>query len=855
MSIHNLQCQFQRENRMAPCKEPIFSWDYGNQTVLPCGAQVSLRQGELPIWGCTIDPETVRMIYDGPELCSASRYTVRVSATWSDGSKDCAELEFDTAPDVLQDLGDSWMWLDNACVHPYVVNEHYTGYSSPFFRRNFMVSGAVKRAVLYASALGVYDWELNGDRVSKDLFAPGWTDYRRRIPLQAYEVTPYLKQGENRLDFCLGDGWYRGFIIFHDRNYGDIPLKLFCCLCIEYTDGRFETIGCDDEWRAGTGTLLYSDFQMGEWYAPVPNEREDAFFRFAVCVQHDSALTARLEPQVAPPIRKIASFTPKLLHWHGNQAILDIGQNIAGFLSVTLKNIPAGRVITLTYGEMLEPDGGVYTANLRIAEQTDRYTTMGLPEESYCPRFTSHGFQYVSVEGICPDEWERISLTAEAISTDCATTGTFLCGDSLVNRLYANILWGQRGNFSSVPTDCPQRNERLGWTGDSQIFCATACYNQDCQTYYQKYCLDMEDGQMPNGAVPDVIPLLYSPEGDLLFEQGNAAWADAGIIIPWRLYTFYHNEALLRRSYPAMRRYAEFLVEHAEDDVYSRADYGDWLNIDEDTPRNVLGTAYAAYDMALMAQAAAVLGYPTDAKRYQDRFTRFSNGFQRHFVGPDDRIAGDTQTAYVVALRFGLYRSDEQRKRFAAHLADRIADRDGHLSSGFVGISYLLPVLCENGYTSLAYDLLLNQTYPSWLYSVVNGATTIWERWNSYTLEGGFGDVAMNSFNHYSLGSVGEWMFSHCAGIIPTSDGIRFCPYPDRRLGWCQATFRTVGGEVASEWSYEEGGLRLYFFVPATVKASVCLPATLRNGQIVYSATERLERELSPGEHLVFLPL
>lgn len=855
MSIHNLQCQFQRENHMAPCKEPVFSWDYGNRTALPCAAQVSLRQGDLPIWGCTIDPATVRLTYDGPELCRATRYTFCVSASWSDGSKDRVQLEFDTEPAVLQDLGDSWMWLNNDYVRPYSVNEHYIGYSSPFFCRTFTVHGEVKRAILYASALGVYDWKLNGSCVSEDLFAPGWTDYRRRIPMQAYEMTQHLRQGENRLDFCLGDGWYRGFIIFHDRNYGDIPLKLFCCLCIEYADGHSEKIACDDEWRAGTGSLLYSDFQMGEWYAPVPSENEDDFFRFSVCVQHDADLTARLEPQIAPPIRKIASFVPRLLHWHGNQAILDVGQNIAGFLSMTLKNIPVGRVITLTYGEMLESDGGVYTANLRIAEQTDRYTAMGLSEEFYRPRFTSHGFRYVSVEGISPDEWEQVSLTAEAISTDCMATGTFRCGDPLINRLYANILWGQRGNFSSVPTDCPQRNERLGWTGDAQIFCATACYNQDCQTYYQKYCFDMEDGQMPNGAVPDVIPLLYSPEGDLLFEQGNAAWADAGIIIPWRLYTFYRNQALLKRLYPAMCRYAEFLVEHAEDDVYSRADYGDWLNIDEDTPRNVLGTAYAAYDMTLMAQAAAVLGYRADAKRYRDQFARFIDGFQRHFVGHDDRITGNTQTAYVVALRFGLYRSDKQRKRFAAHLADRIADRNGHLSSGFVGISYLLPVLCENGYTSLAYDLLLNQTYPSWLYSVVNGATTIWERWNSYTLESGFGDVAMNSFNHYSLGSVGEWMFSHCAGIIPTSDGICFCPYPDRRLEWCQASFRTIGGEVRSEWHYEDSGLRLRFFVPAAVKASVSLPATLQNGQMIYSATNRVQQELPPGEHTVFLPL
>ena len=416
-------------------------------------------------------------------------------------------------------------------------------------------------------------------------------------------------------------------------------------------------------------------------------------------------------------------------------------------------------------------------------------------------------------------------------------------------------MWGQRGNFSSVPTDCPQRNERLGWTGDAQIFCATACYNMDCHTYYQKYCQDMVDGQMENGAVPDVIPLLYSPEGDLFFEQGNAAWADAGIIIPWRLYAFYRDREHLALRYPSMKRYADYLLTHMEDGIYARADYGDWLNIQEDTPRDVLATAYAAYDMQLMAQAASVLGLEEEACFYRRQFIFIRDAFQRHFVDGDGWVAGNTQTAYILPLRFGLACSEEQKRQFAAHLVERIARCGGHLSSGFVGISYLLPVLCENGYTAVAYDLLLNQTYPSWLYSVVNGATTIWERWNSYTRENGFGDEAMNSFNHYSLGSVGEWFYSHCAGIRYAEDGLVLCPYPDERLGFCEASYDSVEGPIRSSWRYEPHGIAFRFFVPAAVTATLLLPATMQEGALVYSETERAVQKLPAGEHTVFVAL
>ena len=854
MSICNLLCQYERENHLVPCEAPVFSWNYGENTAAPVAVRVTLFCAGQPVWtGHAPDGTAKQLTYDGPALQPETRYTVQVTAETADGQEQRGMAQFDTRPASLED--GRWLWLDNAYVRPYPVNEHYTGYSSPHFRRHFAVEGTLRRAMLYVSALGVYELRLNGRRLGEDFFSPGWTDYRTRIPYQAYDITDSLTAGDNRLDALLGDGWYRGFIIFHDRNYGDVPLKLFCRLCLEYTDGRRQVITGDDGWRAGTGTVMYSDFQMGEKYVPSLQEDEDAFFSCPVCVQEEAELTARLVPQLGPPIRKVAEFTPRLLHWKDGKAVLDVGQNLSGFVRLQLTGIPAGREIALCYGEMLTLDGDIYTANLRVAVQEDFYTALGVDGEEYRPHFTSHGFQYVSVSGISPAEWEGVTVVAEALSADCRPTGQFRCGDALVNRLYQNILWGQRSNFSSIPTDCPQRNERLGWTGDAQIFCATGCFNMDCHTYYQKYFQDMVDGQMENGAVPDVIPLLYSPEGELFFGQGNAAWADAGIIIPWRLYTFYRDRAHLEQSYPSMKRYAEYLRTHWEDGIYARAAYGDWLNIQEDTPPDLLATAYAAYDMHLMALAAEVLELSEDAALYRQQFAFVRDAFCRHFVAEDGRLTGNTQTGYILALRFGLVRDRAEQQRFAAHLAARIAECGGHLSSGFVGISYLMPVLCENGYTELAYDLLLNRTYPSWLYSVVNGATTIWERWNSYTRETGFGDVSMNSFNHYSLGSVGEWFYSHCAGIRYAQGQLTLCPYPDRRLGFCEVVYDSADGPIRSSWRYENGGITLRFFVPAGMEATLLLPATQRNGCMVYSRTERLAQVLTAGEHTLFLPV
>lgn len=721
-----------------------------------------------------------------------------------------------------------WMWLSNEYVRPYEVEPYYTGYSSPQFKKEFELQGNIKRAIAYVSALGAYEIHVNDRRIDDSYFNPGWTDYRKRLTYQTYDISELLKNGNNVITASLGDSWYRGFIIFHDRNYGDIPLKLLFQLQIEYEDGTWEIICSDESWKGGTGPIVYSDYQLGERYEPVECE-DDSFYCLPVVSEWDEKLNQILVPQLGPPIRVHKIMDLFVVTWlNDSTVVLNTHQNISGFLSCELYGLSKGNCITLEYGEMLNADQTVYTANLRTARQKDYYVALGRDGETFTPHFTSHGFQYVQISGISKEIFERSTWKAVALSAGCERTGFFTCGDEKVNKLYSNLYWGQVDNFSAVPTDCPQRNERLGWTGDAQIFCGTGCYNMDANTYYQKYCMDMADSQFDNGAIGDVVPLLYGTDGIVFFEKGNGAWADAVIIIPWKLYLFYGNIEFLKKYYETMKRFITFLIENAVNHVYKRADYGDWLSVNEETPRELVAAAYAAYDLSLMEKIAKLVGNKEDASYYHEQFELFKRAFNREFVKDDYTIYGDTQTDYLLILQFHLAMNKKAEKEFAKHLVRKIEENDNHLSLGFVGISYLMPVLCRYGYSKIAYDLLLTESYPSWLYSVVNGATTIWERWNSYTIEGGFGDIAMNSFNHYSLGSIGEWMYSGCGGIMPDEDmpgfkKVHIRPYSDVRLRYCRVSYNSYAGMFESSWKYEGDKVKYEFTIPVNTEAYIYL--------------------------------
>jgi alpha-L-rhamnosidase len=502
--------------------------------------------------------------------------------------------------------------------------------------------------------------------------------------------------------------------------------------------------------------------------------------------------------------------------------ILDLGQNFAGVVRLTVSGAP-GQTITLRFAERLNPDGTLYTTNLRGARATDTYVCRGGGPEVWEPRFTFHGFQYVEVTGLraapTPD-----TITGLAVSSATPVVGRFDCSDPMLNRLHHNIYWTQRANFIDIPTDCPQRDERLGWTGDAQVYIRAATLNTDVQAFFTKWLVDLEDGQRADGQFPMVAPVKVAGN------DGGPAWADAGAICPWTLYEVYNDRRLLRRHYPSMTRFIEFCRQRSTPDLLPPKQYhcfGDWLSIKADTPRDVIYTAYFAHSTKLTARAALVLGKKEDAAKYNALFDRIRAAFNRAYVGPDGRIKGDTQAGYVLALAFDLLDPDRQRLA-ARYLVEDIEKRGGHLSTGFIGTKDLMLVLARVGRNDVAYRLLHNDTFPSWGFSIRHGATSIWERWDGWTPDKGFQDPGMNSFAHYSFGAVYQWMVENIGGIRSAGPGYRkivIAPKPGGKLTQANIVYDSIRGRIETAWTKGDGKFTLTVSIPANTTATVFVPA------------------------------
>ena len=695
----------------------------------------------------------------------------------------------------------------------------------PHLRKIAKLDKPIKQARLYASALGVYEFYFNGQRVGHDIFNPSWTDYKKRVQYHTYDITSLLQIGDNALGLVLGDGWYAGYVgLGGPHRYGPQALAL-AQVEVEFTDGSKQTIATDASWKAAHGPLLQSDMLMGETYdarREMPGWNTSSF--------DDSkwapAQTGKVEVPLlvaAPdgPVRTMlelkarAMTEPKPGHY-----VFDIGQNMVGWARLKVKG-QAGTTVTLKFVEMLNPDGTIYTTNLRGAKATDYYTLKGGSEETWEPRFTFHGFRYVELTGF-PGKPELATVTGIVAYSDTPPVGKFECSNPLVNQLQSNIMWGQRGNFLAVPTDCPQRDERLGWMGDAQIFIRTASYNMDVSRFFTKWCQDVEDAQRPDGSFTDVSPFVCCG-------SGTAAWGDAGVICPWTIYRVYGDTRILERHYAAGAKWIDYLLGHSKDLLRPAEGYGDWLSIQADTPKDVLATAYFALSTRMMANFAQALGKAADYAKYESLFEQIKAAFNKAYVADDVRIKGNTQTDYVLALAFDLLTPDK-RAAAAKRLVDGIAAKGDHLSTGFVGVGHLTPTLTREGYVDVAYKLLLQETFPGWLYSVNNGATTIWERWDGWTKEKGFQDPGMNSFNHYSLGSVGEWLYNTVAGIDldpekPAYKHIIIRPRRGGGLTYAKAEFLSIHGKIVSDWKIENGQFRLNVVIPANTTADVYVPA------------------------------
>ena len=692
---------------------------------------------------------------------------------------------------------------------------------APYLRKEFTVATGVKRAIIYATAQGVYELSLNGQRVSNDVFMPGWTDYKQRIYYTAYDVTDLLKEGPNAIGAILGDGWFRGNISCVGQNKYGNKLRFKAQLHIDYDNGQSEILTTDSDWKASYGPILESDMQAGEVYdarLEMPGWNQAGFDQSSWSpIVTGSSIKPLLQAYPGVPVRAVKELPAvKVTEPTPGTYVFDLGQNFSGWARLKV-NGQAGDEVTMIFAEMLKDDGSAYTINLRSARAVDTYVLKGGGEEVWEPRFTFHGFRYVQVTGL-KEKPTADAITGIVLYSDSPESSSFECSNPMVNKIQENIVWGQRSNYLEVPTDCPQRDERLGWTGDTQVFIRTGCYNQDVSEFFTKWMVDLMDTQNRQGLFGNQAPVFHG--------HGAAAWACAGIICPWTIYKVYGDTRMIETHYDAMVRYMDAC---GKDGLGGRKahTWGDWLAPAGRPPTALISAAYHAYTTSLMAEMAVALGKIDDATKYNKQFQDIRAHFQKTFVKADGKIESELQTAYCMALSFDLLTA-AQRKQAEAHLIERIKKDNYHLSSGFLGIPILLPTLTDMGRSDIAYRIIQNTTYPSWGYSIEQGATTIWERWNSYSKDKGFGDVKMNSFNHYSLGACGEWMFRSMLGIETDGAGfkkITMKPELGEGITWAKGHYDSIQGRISSDWKIENKTFHWNITVPANTTATVYVPA------------------------------
>ena len=866
LSAERLRCEYRDNPAAVDARWPRLSWivtgtgrglRQNAYRILAASSREKLDADQGDLWdtGRVESDETVLVPWAGAPLKPRSQVFWKVMVWDQDGNQSpwCEPAFFGLGHpaaawkaewigyDVPLDLGRRMIWdaspeltavlpmiWDASPALAAVLPKTKTYRPSPYLRREFTAGKPVRRATVYASALGLFELWLNGERVGKDYFTPGFTDYNKRLYYLAYDVTPLVKQGRNGFGAILSDGWYAGNIFNRGQKWFGSKLRLRAELFIEYADGTSELIQTDGSWRGGEGPIREADIQAGEAYDA---RREADFSRpgFDDKKWHAVDLGAEILPTVFEaypgiPVHKTQEIKPvAITEPKPGVFIYDLAQNFAGWARLKVSG-QAGERVKLRFGEMLNPDGTLYTTNLRSARVTDFYTLKGGGEEVWEPRFTFHGFRYIEVTGY-PGKPGMDAITGVVAHSDLPETGIFESPDTSLNRLYQNIVWGQRSNYFDIPTDCPQRDERMGWMGDAQVFVHTATYNMDIGAFFTKWMRDVVDAQLPSGAFSDISP---NRSRGLVGTQAAAGWADAGVICPYNIWKAYGDTGIIDASWPAMVRYIDFLESRSPNGLSPRlGTYGDWLNVSSPTPLDLIATAYFGYSTRLMAEMARATGRTAEADRYDRLFKQISAAFTREFVTADGRTKPDTQASYLLALRFGLLPA-ELRPAAGANLVKAIEARDGCLSTGFLGVNFLLPTLTDIGRNDWAWKLLLNHRYPSWLYSVDQGATTMWERWNSYTIESGFGNPSMNSFNHYAYGSAGEWMFGTAAGIAEETPGykrILIRPTPGGGFEFLRASYDSIRGPIKTEWRVKDDAFSLDVTIPANTTATVFIPA------------------------------
>ena len=845
LAVYDLTCEHKKNPLGVDVLQPRLSWKIrgtGNDLMQTAySIRVATERNfssSKTIWqsGKVSSDESVLISYNGAVTVPLQAYYWQVKI-WDNKGRESEWSEVGTwETGLLSPIGWKAKWIE--------LEGDTNRYSpSPHFRKEFSITKKIRSARVYVTSHGFYELHLNGKKVGDQIFTPGWTSYSKRLQYQVYDVTSMLSNGPNAIGAVLGDGWYRGTLAWGNNwaIYGK-RLGLLMQLRIVYTDGTESLILTDESWKGfNDGAIRMNDIYNGETYDAtkrvtgwnLPNYDDKKWFAVRIGNYSYNNIIA----SEGSPLRKIQEIKPvKIFRTPKGSLVVDMGQNMVGWIKLKVKG-SKGSVVTIRHAEVLDKYGEFYTENLRSAKAQLTYTLNGADEEVYEPRFSFFGFRFLEVNGF-PGSLTADNLTGVVVHSDMQQTGFFECSNPMLNKLQHNIIWGQKGNFVDVPTDCPQRDERLGWTGDAQAFCRTAAFNFDVSAFFSKWLKDVAADQRPAGEIPFVVP-------DVLDKQGSetastsAGWGDVAVIAPWTMYLVYGDKKLLENQYPSMKAWVEYIRKKAGENMIWKGGsiFGDWLfyhppvnnhsEPDGFTEHDFIATAFYAYSANLLAQAAHELGITDDELFYSRLFNQIKQVFINEYVTPAGRVGTNSQTSYVLALKFNLL-PENLREKAAKFLVDDIKSRGNHLSTGFLGTVFLCHVLTEEGYTDVAYNLLLQETYPSWLYPVKMGATTIWERWDGQKTDSTFQDAGMNSFNHYAYGAIGDWMYSISAGIEVNKPGykeISVQPHLTKKLDYSKASLESPYGTIASGWERKEGKIIVRVKVPANTKATIWIPS------------------------------
>lgn len=879
----NLRVEY-KTNSYVDVAQPRFSWELQSavndqmqtaRQVIVASSEALLTEAKADIWnsGKVNSDATIQVLYNGPALQSGKTYYWKVRGWDAKGNAGVwsSAAYWNSGLMKQSDWKADWIGHD---VNHLSANKQYHLPPAPYLRKEATVNGTVKKANLYISALGLYEFFINGKRVGEDYFAPGWTDYEKRVYYSAYDVTAALKNGKNTFGAIVSTGWYAGYLGYallvgsptKHSFYGDVPL-LKAQVEIEYTNGKKETIITDGSWKASTGAVREADLLNGEtynanlepanWKAVGFNE---AGWQPVIVAADKKDLPLQLYP--GNPVRIIQELQPVAIKAAGKgKYIVDLGQNFSGVVRVKLKG-NKGDSVVIRYGEMLHTSGTLVTENLRRARATDTYILKGdVQGETWMPHFTYHGFQYIEIAGI---HYQPSPADIRGIVMSSATprSGNFITDNAILNQLYKNITWTQLSNYFDIPTDCPQRDERLGWTGDAQVYMRSAAFNNDIAAFHTKWVTDLNDAQWQNGAYPVYAPI-PSKNGVATIRSSDTyspGWAEAGIVCPYNIYKMYGDTRIIETAWPYMVKYMDFMQAKSKDsyvfkeasfeEISPKGGFGDWLSVGKKTPPDMLATMYYNYCALLMSEMAAAINNKTEASKYHDVADKIKTAFAAHYIDADGKFktnaaaygngqgyvdgnlgfSGHTQTAYANAIYLGVL-SDTDKAKAGAYLKELVRANNNQLATGFLGFKPLLPALSATRNSDIAYTLLKDTAYPSLGFEVLNGATTIWERWDSYIKGEGFRhNASMNSFNHYAFGAVAEWMFQNMAGIQPVDAGFktfRIKPEIDAAgINNVAATYQSINGKIESSWKKENGTITQRVTIPVNTTAEVWVPGS-----------------------------